>query len=90
VQPWEHGGPTDMDNLMLLCPRHHRLFHEGDYTIDVHGDAKFTFRTPDGRAIEPPPLRTGPAAAPTAPGDPRAEGGGDRFDLGLTVDALIS
>jgi hypothetical protein len=90
VKPWEFDGPTDMDNLMLLCPTHHRLFHEGGYTIDAHGDGKFTFRTPDGRAIEPPPLRTGPAVAPPAPGDPRAEGGGERFDLSLTIDALLS
>jgi hypothetical protein len=90
VLPWEHGGPTDIDNLMLLCPAHHRLFHEGDYSIDAHGDGKFTFRTPDGRAIEPPPLRTGPDATPTASGVPRASDGGGRYDLGLTLDALLN
>ena len=75
---------------MLVCPAHHRLFHEGRYTIDVHGEGKFTFRRPDGRAIEPPPLRARPDAASPAPGVPRAEGGGERFDLDLTLDALIS
>jgi hypothetical protein len=24
---WEHGGPTNLDNLMLLCRRHHREHH---------------------------------------------------------------
>jgi hypothetical protein len=88
--PWEHDGPTDMDNLMLLCPTHHRLFHEGHYTIDTLGGGQFTFRTPDGRAIEPPPLKARPDAAPPAPGNPRAEGGGERFDLDLALDALLS
>jgi hypothetical protein len=90
VVPWEAGGPTDLDNLMLLCPTHHRLFHEGRYTIDAHGDGQFTFRRPDGRVIEPPPLRARPDAAPPASGVPRAEGGGERFDLSLTLDALLS
>jgi hypothetical protein len=87
--PWEHNGPTDMDNLLLLCPTHHRLFHEGAYTLDVHGGGQFTFRTPDGRVIAPPPLKAQPDA-PSAPGDPRAAGGGEPFDLGLTIDALLS
>ncbi|GAS99235.1 protein of unknown function DUF222/HNH endonuclease [Mycolicibacterium canariasense] len=30
---WEDGGPTDLDNLVLLCPRHHRMHHRGQITI---------------------------------------------------------
>jgi hypothetical protein len=26
---WTKGGPTDLDNLVLLCHRHHRAAHEG-------------------------------------------------------------
>jgi len=26
-QPWEHGGPTDIDNLTALCGQHHRQHH---------------------------------------------------------------
>ncbi len=26
---WADGGPTDLDNLVLLCRRHHRMVHEG-------------------------------------------------------------
>lgn len=29
VLHWAHGGPTDIDNLMLLCRRHHTAVHEG-------------------------------------------------------------
>ena len=27
---YEHGGPTDIDNLTLTCPRHHRHLHLND------------------------------------------------------------
>jgi len=87
---WDHGGPTDLDNLILLCPEHHRLFHEGGYTIDALGNGQFTFRQADGRVIEPPPLHARPDATPPAPGDPRAQDAGHRYDLGLTIDALLS
>jgi hypothetical protein len=33
VTPWEHGGPTDLDNLALLCVRHHHAVHEGGWDI---------------------------------------------------------
>lgn len=28
IQHWAHGGPTDLDNLILLCGFHHRFLHE--------------------------------------------------------------
>jgi hypothetical protein len=87
--PWDDGGPTDINNLLELCPRHHRLFHAGAYAIDAQGDGTFVFRRVDGRLIAPPPLRAKPCAGPPPPGDPRAEGGGERYDLGLTIDALV-
>jgi hypothetical protein len=30
---WIHGGPTDLDNLVLLCRRHHRMVHEGGWKL---------------------------------------------------------
>ena len=30
---WAHGGPTDLDNLVLLCKRHHRMVHEGGWRL---------------------------------------------------------
>lgn len=88
--PWEAGGSTDMDNLLLLCPAHHRLFHEGAYGITVLGGGDFTFHRPDGRVIAPPPLRAEPGADPPPGGDPRAQSGGERFDLSMAIDGLIS
>ena len=30
---WEDGGPTELWNLVLVCPFHHRLHHRGGITI---------------------------------------------------------
>jgi hypothetical protein len=30
---WTRGGPTDLDNLLLLCYRHHWMVHEGAWQI---------------------------------------------------------
>ena len=87
--PWEHGGPTEIDNLMELCPKHHRLFHAGAFEIERCGAGEFIFRRTDGRVIAPPPLKAKRCAGQSPPGDPRAQGFGERFDLGLTLDALI-
>jgi hypothetical protein len=36
--PWSRGGPTDVNNGVLLCPAHHRLLHKGDFELTMrHG-----------------------------------------------------
>ncbi len=30
---WIKGGPTELDNLVLLCYRHHRNVHEGGWRV---------------------------------------------------------
>jgi hypothetical protein len=30
---WLHGGSSDLDNLVLLCQRHHRMVHEGGWQL---------------------------------------------------------
>ncbi|ORA41998.1 HNH endonuclease, partial [Mycolicibacterium chubuense] len=38
LRHWEDGGPTDLDNLVLLCPYHHRAHHRGTITITGPAD----------------------------------------------------
>ena len=33
VRHWAKGGDTSLDNLLLLCPFHHRLVHEGGFDV---------------------------------------------------------
>jgi hypothetical protein len=44
---WVDGGPTDLANMVSLCPRHHRNVHSGRLRIDACG-GRFRFRTKDG------------------------------------------
>ncbi len=49
VVHWIHGGTTDLDNLVLLCHRHHWMVHEGNWQL-VRGE--------DGRIVTIPPTIT--------------------------------
>jgi hypothetical protein len=53
---WIHGGGTDIDNLHLLCKRHHVACHEGGGTLerDEHGRVR----------VRPPPPPPPPPPAP--------------------------
>jgi Domain of unknown function (DUF222) len=33
LKHWIDGGSTNLDNMVLLCGRHHRMVHEGDWQI---------------------------------------------------------
>jgi predicted restriction endonuclease len=48
--PVERGGKTELDNLILLCPRHHKLLHDQHIHTSGTGDAP-TFTDERGRAI---------------------------------------
>ena len=69
IRHWAHGGATALDNLVLLCRRHHRAVHEEGFrvTCDQSGAARFV--RPDGRllpAAPPAPDWTGLPLEPTA------------------------
>jgi hypothetical protein len=52
VEHWLHGGETKLDNLLLLCPFHHRLIHEGGFRVVLATDAESPrFFDPRGRLV---------------------------------------
>ena len=57
VRHWTDGGETSLDNLVLLCPTHHRLVHEGGFDVQRLDDGAFRFTNPYGVAIRPPQRR---------------------------------
>jgi Domain of unknown function (DUF222)/HNH endonuclease len=61
IEHWARGGETSMDNLVLLCRRHHRLVHEGGYLVERLAAGKLRFRYPWGEPLpdapRPPPGR---------------------------------
>ena len=68
VLPWAAGGETSLENLVLLCRRHHRLVHEGGWTLErvegSQGPARFRFLRPGGGRLPEVPDR------PAVAGDP--------------------
>ena len=57
VRHWANSGETSLDNLILLCPTHHRLVHEGGFDVQRLDDGAFRFTNPNGLAIRPPKRR---------------------------------
>lgn len=53
VVHWAHGGPTTLDNLVLLCGQHHRLLHEGGYSLFMR-DGGMQVAGADGNLVQPP------------------------------------
>ncbi len=51
VEHWSNGGETSLDNLMLLCTRHHTLVHEGGFGISKDFLNNWAFFRPDGIAV---------------------------------------
>lgn len=98
IEHWARGGETSLENLVQLCGHHHRLVHEGGFSIAREAGG-MVFRDPAGRSIERSPAlpegsiggcvresrRSGSAvdARTCAP-----RGAGEHMDLDLTVFVL--
>jgi hypothetical protein len=42
LKHWIHGGGSDLENLVLLCYRHHWMVHEGGWQITRSADGLVT------------------------------------------------
>ncbi|WP_145236107.1 HNH endonuclease signature motif containing protein [Prescottella equi] len=67
VKHWADGGPTDLDNLVLLCRYHHQLLHHSHWGVRI-GDDRHPWFTPPSTVDpykKPVPAhnRAGPHAA---------------------------
>jgi hypothetical protein len=98
---WAHGGETSLDNLVLLCRHHHRLVHEGGYTVEEDPAGGLRFRNRHGIVCSISPPRPPPGsvdglrAGNTLHGieiGPRTNrnGHGDPLDLESTVFVLAN
>ena len=73
IEHWADGGRTALDNLLLLCRRHHRAVHEEGFRVTLDGGRERTVpaarRAPaGGRAAGPRLDRTGARADESALG----------------------
>ncbi len=58
---WEHGGPTDLHNLIPLCTVHHHRVHDDRWRIELDPERALTVYRPDGNRWKTIPL---PSAHP--------------------------
>ena len=63
VVSWQHGGPTDLDNLVLLCRRHHQTVHDHGYRLTMPTPGHVQVTDPHGQPV--------PVVPPRPAGDPR-------------------
>ncbi|MBO0678535.1 DUF222 domain-containing protein [Mycolicibacterium sp. S2-37] len=68
IQHWEDGGPTELRNLVLVCPYHHRAHHRGEITITGPADHLVVTDAAGHRltdsALARPPTTPPPAVKP--------------------------
>ncbi len=65
---WEDGGETELHNLVLVCPYHHRLHHRGVITITGPADRLIVTdragQELSAGSLARPPTQSPPAVAP--------------------------
>jgi hypothetical protein len=68
IRHWEDGGLTELDNLVLACPYHHRAHHRGVITITGPAQhlvvADSVGRPLSGGSLARPPTTPPPAVKP--------------------------
>lgn len=80
IRHWGEGGPTDRDNIVLLCSQHHFLVHEGGFAIKGQAPNNLSFFDPEGHPIQTVVL------LPVIEGDPVQFLREQHEELGLYID----
>jgi hypothetical protein len=101
VRHWADGGATRLDNLLLLCRRHHRAVHEDGFRVEAGLAGELHFYDPQGVPLpSSPPAKALSAAAVARLVDARRaaprlateppRGYGAPLDLDWTMRALLA
>jgi len=56
VMHWADGGETSLENTVLLCSSHHRLLHEGGFTMHKNFAGDWYFKDSGGRTLPDVPV----------------------------------
>jgi len=59
IQHWLHGGETSVGNLVMLCTVHHRMVHEGGWSVVRTEEGELRFASPAGEPVAGVPLLEG-------------------------------
>jgi hypothetical protein len=91
IEHWLHGGETSLENLVVLCSFHHRLVHEGGWSVGRAADGALLFAPPGGKALvlAPPGEWDGGGSFDFAPEVNFPLWDGSRPDYKLAVGSLL-
>jgi len=99
IRHWANGGETSLENLALLCRRHHRFVHEGGFGLEKIADGCIRFRRPDGQVIDDHTRLPGGTIEALRCGNQQAGQAidasswiipGDDLDYGIAIGGLLS
>ena len=51
VRHWDDDGPTDLDNLVMVCRRHHRVAHRRGWSLVLDEEGWTRWTAPDGHSF---------------------------------------
>ncbi|MFV8750546.1 DUF222 domain-containing protein [Nannocystaceae bacterium ST9] len=95
VEAWAEGGSTSISNLVLLCPGHHVLVHEGKLRVEIRA-GKLEFINAHGLTLAPTPNHSiDPEAvanwldAAEPSGEQSMAWDGSRLDLHEVIDWMM-
>ena len=54
IMHWQHGGPTNLDNMCLLCSRCHHNVHDRDWQVEQTPTGAYRLRPPPTKRRRPP------------------------------------
>ena len=80
LQHWADGGATRLDNLVLLCRRHHRAVHEEGFRIDLLDAGEVLVTHPGGWPVLDAPATPVWSGSPMEPTDARLQTEGIEVD----------
>jgi hypothetical protein len=67
IHEWSQGGPTDLDNLVPLCSRHHHKVHDQKWKIKLKPTRQLQIHHPNGglyQTTDPPTRKHPPQTQP--------------------------